>query len=300
MLPIIHNFIGFGPFSRLPIRNLRRDRCAVCGNIQADVNTSQREAWNSFVIGLSLSTCISEVPCTLESPGDYHLAESLLLEGGEYAIKVGAERVCLDLGGHTLENRNGIAILLEATHFSLENGTLKGDSIALISAPHIRPDNCRLRDLIVEGVLYLGGDYLVAERCRVVASTQGIRGGLHCSISDCEVSGALLGVEVGAGSEVFRTTVRNCEEGVYAYGSREHPVYLEKLLVLDCDGLGLRLDGPGTAFRCEVHNNGRVQPGGGILAGPASVVRECEAYGNNGGDISVVKPCELIDNRVTS
>ncbi len=247
-----------------------------------------------------MSIQISELPYIVDSPGDYYLADSLSVASGEYAVKVEAEGVDLDLRGHTLENRSGIAILLEATRFSLKNGTLKGDSIALISAPHIRPDHCRLCDLEVEGVLYLGGDYLVAERCRVVASAQGIRGGLHCSISDCEVSGALLGVEVGAGSEVLRTTVRNCEEGVYAYGSREHPVHLEKLLVLECDGLGLRLDGPGTAFRCEVHNNGRVQPGGGILAGPASVVRECEAYGNNGGDISVVKPCELIDNRVTS
>lgn len=249
-------------------------------------------------IGLILK--ISKIPHTISDPGDYTLADSLSLERGEFAIKITAEQVNLDLCGHTLENQNGIAILLEATDFSLRNGTLRGDSIALISAPHVRPDRCRLSDLEVEGVLYLGGDHLVVERCRVVASAQGIRGGLHCSVSDCEVSGALLGVEVGAGSEILRTTVRNCEEGVYAYGSREHPVHLEKLLVLECDGLGLRLDGPGTAYRCEVHNNGRVEPAGGILAGPASVVKECEAYGNSGGDISVVNPCELIDNRVTS
>lgn len=247
-----------------------------------------------------MSTSISQLPYLVESPGDYHLAESLSLATGEYAVKIAADGASLDLRGHTLENRDGIAVLLEATRFSLRNGCLKSQSIALISSPHIRPNHCRLSDLVVQGVLYSGGDHLIAERCRVVSPTQGIRGGLHCSISDCEVSGALLGVEVGAGSEVLRTTVRNCEEGVYAYGSREHPVHLEKLLVLDCSGLGLRLDGPGTAFRCEVHNNGQVEPAGGILAGPASVVRECEAYGNNGGDISVVEPCELVDNRVTS
>ena len=243
---------------------------------------------------------ISKLPHTIEKPGDYKLGESLTLESGEYALKVTVPGVNLDLGTFTLENKVGITILLEAGDFSICNGTLKGSSIALISAPHIRPDRCRLSDLKVNGVLYLGGDYLVVERCIVVGATQGIRGGLHCKISDCEVSGAILGVEVGAGSDVSKTTVTQCEEGVYAYGNREFPVHLEKLLVYDCEGLGLRLDGPGMALRCEVHNNGRLHPAGGILAGPASVVRECEAYGNRGGDISVVDPCELIDNRVTS
>lgn len=243
---------------------------------------------------------ISKLPHIIDQPGDYTLSESLSLDSGEYAVKVTAGDVSLDLGTHTLENKAGVTILLEATDFTLKNGTLKGSSIALISSPHVRPDRCRLADLVVDGVLYLGGDYLVAERISVTGASQGIRGGLHSKISDCSVSGAILGVEVGAGSEIVRTKVTGCEEGVYAYGNRQHPVHLEKLLIYECDGLGLRLDGPGLAYRCEVHNNGKTQPTGGILAGPASVVRECEAYGNNGGDIAVVEPCELIDNRVTS
>ena len=247
-----------------------------------------------------MPTVISELPFTVVEPGEYRLDTSLVLQQGEFAVRVEVPDVHLDLNSHALENRGGIAILLESTDFTLSNGTLKGSSIALISAPHIRPDRCRFSDLTVEGVLYLGGDQLVVERCRVVGATQGIRGGLNSKIVDCEVTGALLGVEVGAGSEVLRTKVSHCEEGVYAYGNRENPVHLEKLLVYECQGLGLRLDGPGLAYRCEVHNNGRSEPAGGILAGPASVVRECEAYGNQGGDISVVEPCELIDNRITS
>ena len=223
------------------------------------------------------------------------------MKSGEYALKITTPGVELDLNGHTLCNQSGTTILLEATDFKLTNGTLKGSTIALVSAPHIRPDRCQLIDLVVEGVLFLGGgDHLVAKRCHVIGATHGIRAGLYAEIEDCEVSGAILGVEVGAGSTVLRTKVTHCEEGIYAYGNREKPVHLEKLLVYECDGLGLRLDGPGIALKCEVHNNGRVEPAGGILAGPASVVRECEAYGNQGGDISVVEPCELVDNRVST
>ena len=247
-----------------------------------------------------MSNQIKTLPYEITLPGEYSLAESLSVDSGEYALKVSVSGATLDLQGHTLSHSNGITILLEAGDFTLHNGTLHGSSIALISSPHVRPDRCSLLDLKVEGALYLGGDHLKVERCKVKGALQGIRGGLYCRISDCQVSGALLGVEVGAGSEVVRTTVVGCEEGVYAYGSREHPVHLEKLLIYECDGLGLRLDGPGLALRCEVHNNGRVDPAGGILAGPASVVRECEAYGNQGPDISVVDPCELIDNRTSS
>lgn len=246
-----------------------------------------------------MATLITSVPFIIDEPGDYVLAESLCLESGEYALKIAVAGVSLDLAGYTLSTKGGITILLEATDFSLINGTLKGCSIALVPAPHLRPDRCRLSDLVVEGVLFLGGDHLICERCVVVGATHGIRAGLHAKIFDCEVSGAILGVEVGAGSEVRRTKVTHCEEGVYAYGNREAPVHLEKLLVYECDGLGLRLDGPGIVLNCEVHNNGRVEPAGGILAGPASVVRGCEAYGNQGGDIAVVEPCELHENRVS-
>jgi len=243
---------------------------------------------------------ISSLPHVIAEPGEYRLSGPLSCDASDYALRVEASGVSLDLRGHTLENRGGIAILLEATDFTLSSGTLKGSSIALISAPHVRPDRCRFSELQIEGALYLGGDHLVVERCRVAGSIRGIRGGLHSRIENCEVTGALLGIEVGAGSEISKTRVSECEEGVYAYGSREHSVHLESLLIYECGGLGLRLDGPGLAYRCEVHNNGKVEPAGGILAGPASVVRECEAYGNKGGDISVVEPCELVDNRVTS
>lgn len=246
-----------------------------------------------------VSTIITSLPQDITEPGTYTLSESLCLESGEYALKICQPGVTLDLASHTLAAKSGITILLEATDFTLKNGALKGSSLALVPSPHIRPDRCNLSDLEVDGVLFLGGDHLVVERCKVVGATHGIRAGLHAKISDCEVSGALLGVEVGAGSEVLRTKVTHCEEGVYAYGNREAPVHLERLLVYECDGLGLRLDGPGMALNCEVHNNGRVEPTGGILAGPASVVRDCEAYGNKGGDISVVEPCELHGNRVS-
>lgn len=244
---------------------------------------------------------INSLPFIIDEPGNYLLTDSLIMESGEYALKVTVPGVDIDLDGYTLCNKSGTTILLEATDFSLQNGTLKGSTIALVSAPHIRPDRCQLVDLTVEGVLFLGGgDHLLAERCVVIGATHGIRAGLHAKIYDCEVSGAILGVEVGAGSEVMRTKVTHCEEGVYAYGNREKPVHLERLLIYECDGLGLRLDGPGIAWKCEVHNNGRAEASGGILAGPASIVRECEAYGNQGGDIAIVEPCELVDNRVSS
>jgi hypothetical protein len=246
-----------------------------------------------------MPTPITSLPLEISEPGEFVLTESLCLESGEFAVKVNVPGVSIDLGGHTLEAKSGMTIHLCSTDFSLRNGTLKSSSLALVPAPHVRPDRCRFYDLQVQGVLFLGGDHLVFERCKVEGATHGIRAGLHARVADCEVSGALLGVEVGAGSEVLRTKVTHCEEGVYAYGNRDSPVHLEKLLVYECDGLGLRLDGPGTALRCEVHNNGQVEPAGGILAGPASIVRECEAYGNKGGDIAVVEPCELHDNRTS-
>ena len=242
---------------------------------------------------------ISRLPIEISEAGDYILQDSLHLANGEYAIKIQAPGVCLDLKGHTLSTGGGIIVLLEATDFVLKNGTLKGAKIALVPSPHLRPDRCQFRDLFVEGDLFLGGNQSSFERCKVQASLHGIRTGLQSKVTDCEVSGGLLGIEVGAGSEILRTKVTHCEEGVYAYGSREAPVHLEALLIYECKGLGLRLDGPGTALNCEVHNNGQVEPAGGILAGPASVVRNCEAYGNAGGDISVVEPCELEGNRTS-
>ena len=191
--------------------------------------------------GLRVSKTITSLPQDITEPGTYELSESLCLESGEYALKICQPGVTLDLASHTLSAKSGITILLEATDFTLRNGVLKGSSLALVPSPHIRPDRCHLSDLEVDGVLFLGGDHLVVERCTVVGATHGIRAGLHAKISDCEVSGALLGVEVGAGSEVLRTKVTHCEEGVYAYGNREAPVHLELTTRVASSKLKMRL-----------------------------------------------------------
>jgi hypothetical protein len=243
------------------------------------------------------SIAISSLPYEVLAPGSYHLESDLEGAEGAYALRVSAAAVSLDLRGFSLRSLAEVAILLNAPELSLRGGKLLAGQLALAPEPHVRADHCMLEDLDVEGGLFVGGQHLLARRCQVRGGAYGLKAGSHARIEACSVSDCLLGLEVGAGSEVHDCTVSGCEEGVYAYGSREEPCHLERVVVYECRGLGLRLDGPGTLLRCEAHNNGHEEPAGGVLAGPAALVRECEAYGNRGGDIAIVEPCELVGNR---
>ena len=243
-----------------------------------------------------MSQVIHCLPFEIAAPGLYILEGDLSGPAGEYSLKVTAPAVTVDLAGHTLASQADIAILLCAAEFSLKNGTLKAEQLALAPEPHVRADHCVLENLRVQGGLFVGGQHLYAKNCVVQGGTYGIKADQQARLQDCEVSECLLGIEVGAGSTVQDCRVQACEEGVYAYGARELPSHLERVIVIECQGLGLRLDGPGVLERCEAHNNGLSEPAGGILAGPATLVKECEAYGNQGGDIGVVEPCELSEN----
>lgn len=229
--------------------------------------------------------------------GNYHLAGDLEGPAGSYSLRISAPAVTIDLRGFTLRSQAEVAVLLNAPELSLRGGRLEAAQLAFAPEPHVRADHCVLEDLEVRGGLFVGGHGLLARRCRVTGGAFGIKAGVEARLSHCEVRDSLLGLEVGAGSVVEDCTVSACDEGVYAYGSRELPCHLERVVVFECRGLGLRLDGPGTLQRCEAHNNGSEEPAGGMLAGPAAVVRECEAYGNAGGDIAIVEPCELSGNR---
>ena len=246
-----------------------------------------------------MSTAILSLPCELSTPGDYHLEGDLRSEGGEHALKVSAEGVRVDLRGYSLQSDAESVILLEASDFTAVNGSILGQGIALVAAPHVRADRCLLQEIRTRGGLFVGGRALTCRGVKVQGGAFGIKGGEESHLSGCEVEECLLGIEVGAGSRLERCTVKNCEEGVYAFGSREMPSHLERVVVYECAALGLRLDGPGVVIHCEAHNNGREEAAGGILAGPASVVSHCEAYGNGGGDIGIVEPCELDHNRTS-
>lgn len=244
-----------------------------------------------------MSHAIHALPYQITQAGDYHLAASLHLLQGDYALKIAAQGVKLDLSGHTLSSGQGTTVLLAAGEVQICNGALKGTPTALAPEPHVRADRCQFSELTVMGGLFVGGDELQVSACRVQGGSFGIRAGLQARIEDCDVKGSLVGIEVGAGSRVVNCRVSECEDGVYAFGTRQAPSHLEKLLVYECQGLGIRLDGPGELYLCEAHNNGLDNEGVGIMAGPASIVRECEAYGNKGGDITIVDPCELHQNR---
>lgn len=244
-----------------------------------------------------MSTAISLLPLEILRSGAYHLESDLEAPPGSYGLRVSAPAVTIDLRGFTLRSQAEVAILLNAPELSLRAGTIAATELALAPEPHVRADHCVLEDLDVTGGLFVGGQGLLARRCRVRGGAFGIKAGGGARLSDCQVSDCLLGLEVAAGSQVQDCSVRACEEGVYAYGSRQAPCQLERVVVYECQGLGLRLDGPGTLLRCEAHNNGQTDPAGGILAGPAARVSDCEAYGNAGGDIAIVEPCELSGNR---
>ncbi len=246
-----------------------------------------------------MSHVISSLPLEILESGEYVLAANLLGPPGEYSLKISAPAVSIDLAGHCLESQAEVAILLSAAEFSLRGGQVKAGQLALAPEPHVRADHCLLEDLEVQGGLFVGGRQLFAKGCKVSGGAFGIKAGTEARIQQCEISGCFLGLEVGAGSTVESCQVSHCEEGVYAYGARETPSHLEQVIVLECEGLGLRLDGPGVLQRCEAHNNGKSEPAGGILAGPAAVVKDCEAYGNEGGDIAIVEPCELTGNQTS-
>jgi hypothetical protein len=242
---------------------------------------------------------IDTLPFEVTRAGHYQLAASLQGPPGDFSLKISAPAVTLDLAGFTLQSQAEVAILLNAPEFSLRNGRIAGSVMGLVAEPHVHADHCILEDLEVEGGLFVGGSSLLARRCQVKGGTYGLKAGVSARISDCEMSDCLIGLEVGAGSEVLDCRISQCEEGVYAYGSSQAPCHLKNVLVLECRGLGLRLDGPGVLESCEAHNNGREDPAGGILAGPAATVKNCQAYGNQGGDIAIVDPCELSGNRTS-
>jgi hypothetical protein len=242
---------------------------------------------------------ITSLPWEISAGGDYHLEQDLEGPAGDYSLRISAAAVTVDLRGFTLRSSAAVAVLLNAPELSLRGGKLMASQLALAPEPHVRADHCVLEDLEVLGGLFVGGRRLLARRCQVQGGAYGIKAGEESRLSDCSLRDCFLGVEVAAGSTVEDCTVTGCEEGVYAFGSREMPCHLERVVVYECRGLGLRLDGPGTLYRCEAHNNGQVEQAGGVLAGPAAVVRECEAYGNGGGDIAIVEPCELSGNRTS-
>lgn len=246
-----------------------------------------------------MSTAITSLPWEIDAPGHYHLESDLSCQGGEHALRVTAEGVRLDLRGLSLEGDAESLILLEASDFSLINGRLLGEGIALVAAPHVKADRCLFEGIDARGGLFVGGRALTCRGVKVQGGAFGIKGGEESHLSGCEVKECLLGIEAGAGSRLERCTVKSCEEGVYVFGTREMPSHLERVVVYECAALGLRLDGPGVVVHCEAHNNGREEAAGGILAGPASVVSHCEAYGNGGGDIGIVEPCELDHNRTS-
>lgn len=247
-----------------------------------------------------MSILIDQLPYTVSEPGEYHLESDLVGSEGDYALRITASGVSVHLRGHTLVSSAGVGILLEASAFALRGGRLEASSgVALAPSPHVNADDCVLEELVVKGGLFLGARGLRAERVTVKGGVFGIKGGEASILRECRVEGACLGIEVGAGSRLERCTVAYCEEGVYAYGSRECPSHLERVVVYECEGIGLRLDGPGVLYACEAHNNGHREPAGGILAGPASLVQECQAFGNEGGDIVIVEPCELASNQTS-
>ena len=248
-----------------------------------------------------MSIAITILPFEIQHGGDYHLDADLEGGAGEFALRVSAPAVNLDLRGHTLRSQAQVAILLNAAELSLRGGRVLAPvgGVAVAPEPHVRADHCILEDLEIEGGLFIGGTNLLAQRCQVRGGAFGVKAGTHARLAHCSVSECMLGLEVGAGSEVKDFTARSCDEGVYAYGSREEPCHLERVVVYECRGLGLRLDGPGTLLRCEAHHNGQEEPAGGLLAGPAATIKECEAYGNAGGDIAIVEPCELAGNRTS-
>lgn len=245
------------------------------------------------------SKAIASLPWEITDSGTYHLEQDLVGPPGEYSLRISAPAVTIDFRGNSLSSQADVAILLNAAEFSLKNGKLLAHQSALVPEPHLRADHCVLENLEVEGGLFIGGQSLIANDCSVRGGAFGIKAGEQARLTRCSIHECLLGIEVAAGSVIEDCLVKNCEEGAYAFGSREFPCHLERVVVYESDGLGLRLDGPGTLYRCEAHHNGRSEPSGGILAGPAAVVKECEAYGNAGGDIAVVEPCELIDNRTS-
>jgi hypothetical protein len=246
-----------------------------------------------------VSQAISNIPWEIDQPGQYHLTTSLHSDVGDFAIKVCASDVALDLRGHTLSFLDGTTVLLCGERFTLSHGTVKGTPLAIAPEPHLRAHDCHFHDLTIEGGLFAGGDRTLVHRCKVTGGSYGIRLGTHSQVEECEVKSAFVGIEVGAGSEIRGCQIWECEDGVYAFGSREAPSFLEKVIVCECRGNGIRLDGPGELYRCEAHNNGKEHETGGILAGPATAIRECEAYQNKGGDILIVDPCELSGNRTS-
>lgn len=242
---------------------------------------------------------ITHLPLEITESGSYLLTRSMDAPEGDYTIKISAPDVELDLGGYTLKSEASVAVLLAAPNVRLLRGSLLASHLAIAPLPHIRADSCRFHDLTVSGGVFVGGDHIVVENCIIEGGTYGLKVGRHSIVTDTRISGSHVGLEVGAGSRVEQCDIRDCEDGVYAYGSNEEATHLTKVVVYDCKALGLRLDGPGTMVRCEAHNNGKEEPAGGMLAGPAAIVKECEAYGNQGGDISIVEPCELSGNRTS-
>lgn len=242
---------------------------------------------------------ISQLPLLIEKSGNYRLENSLKCSQEVLSLEVSASNVTIDLNGYCLESESETAILVHGDGFSLRNGSVKAQGVAISTLPAHRAQGGKFKDLKIQGDVHLSGSHMTFENCQVEGRSYGLHLGPHALISDCQVTQAFLGIEVGPGSVLNRCRVTDCDEGVYAFGSREEPSQLSELTVSNCRGLGVRMDGPGTVERCQISGNGKETQEGGLLAGPASVVRDCVVIDNLGGDILTVDPVELSNNQTS-
>lgn len=246
-----------------------------------------------------MPTTINTLPAELSEPGQYKLAGSLSATG-DYALKISGPNITIDLAGHRLEANGPVAILANAPGLSVYGGEIRCEAVAVASEPQYNAHNSRFSNLKVRGDIHLPSDHLIFENCDLGGWAYGVHAGSHALVSRCQVSGSTLGIEVGPGSSVVHCQVKHCEDGVYALAMGEFPCLLESVEVRHCRGLGLRLDGPGRVVSCVVCENGTELESGGILAGPGALVENCTALDNLGGDINIVEPTQLVNNRTTT
>lgn len=111
---------------------------------------------------VSSSTCINQLPFTIDQPGTYTVCGNLSFTDGEAGITISASNVSIDLDGSSLRGSgpaHGISVLPSAQNVTIRNGRLNnwgGDGIHAPDARNVTIENMRIETCGGHGALLSG------------------------------------------------------------------------------------------------------------------------------------------------
>jgi hypothetical protein len=246
---------------------------------------------------------ISSVPINIWTPGSYYLTTNLTGAPAKSGISIDSGNVSIDLNGFTLKGvggapyYDGIVIGGYCTNITIRNGAITGWGGLGVNGFSFGPAS---RNIVLENLKASengnGGLSLNAGVVRDCVSIRNTGNGFistqgvlieHCS-SEANSS---TGYNLGQGSVIqFCRSVGNPGNGIIAgVNSR----VINCVVLTATNGTGIALNAGGTAEGCTVVSNLY-----GIVASPASTVRDCVVRANQICGIQADASVRVLNNLV--